>query len=617
MSDRYASRPDTPAPASAPLGDEVIGGLVRDLAADWTMPPQRLGERTWRVRVEERESAHGGSGWRRRVTLSATLAVAATVVLALSAIWLNGPGRLPTTGNDSSSAPSATTSPDGSPARPSSPSPSAAIPSPAPTLAVYGDPLPVSSIVLSGEEHRMLDLTTGGMGPALERSAETDGQFIRRADGGYTCVCFTYDRPFYVNPSAVSLDLVDYDSTGNVERSRALGAHDGAAAVGNGQLVGRTLGVRVSLSERPDRVYVGWVVRTLEGWRSGVDVVDLVAGRIVQEIALPDLALEDAGGSDGPLDTSVDPPLVAVAPDGGRLVISQLRGVFRPNAAGAIDLVSTESGPWGAPIEGGVVGALTAFATGEGTLGPTCAPWPAEVSFASADVLVATCGSAGVLRRVDPRDGRSLGDVPVDGLAGGFAVLASAPDGRRYVWLPLARTLVEVDAVGGRVLRSATIDGLTGAVQPSTGDPLAALADIGRRLGRWIAPPAVAKSILWPAIAISPDGSRLYLLGVSGDDASGGWTGSTGVHVVDTATLTEVATWAPTADWQSIAVGGDGSLVYLVSAPDRAVDASGAVVDDPGRLASLTVVDAPTGEVRVIAGQLDGPFLLLDPRLVP
>jgi hypothetical protein len=183
---------------------------------------------------------------------------------------------------------------------------------------------------------------------------------------------------------------------------------------------------------------------------------------------------------------------------------------------------------------------------------------------------------------------------------------------RRYVWYPLKRTLVEIDAVDGKVLRRTTIDRLTGMVESGTGDPLDVLAELGRRLGRWITPPAQAKILIEGGIVLSPDGSRLYLLGFDGE-----WPeqlGTTGVHVVDTPSLTEVATWAPTADWASMAVSGDGSLVYLFGAPGMAVDVNGGVVSDPGRPASLTVVDAATGEVRAIAGQLDVEYAVLDRR---
>ncbi len=119
-----------------------------------------------------------------------------------------------------------------------------------------------------------------------------------------------------------------------------------------------------------------------------------------------------------------------------------------------------------------------------------------------------------------------------------------------------------------------------------------------------------------PAIAVAPDGSRIYLLGLD-DETPAGLGVSTGVHVVDTATLAEVATWPPTADWMSIALSGDGSLVYLVGVAGMGPDASGRLVEDPARPASLTVLDAASGTMRALAGHLDAEYLLLDPTLVP
>lgn len=92
-------------------------------------------------------------------------------------------------------------------------------------------------------------------------------------------------------------------------------------------------------------------------------------------------------------------------------------------------------------------------------------------------------------------------------------------------------------------------------------------------------------------------GSRLYALGIGqGDPAA---AGSTGIFVFDTTTLAPLDHWAPTADFVSLAVSGDGRFVYAAGAPG--VEASGrpAQVD-----ASITVYDANDGSVRLVAGQM-------------
>ena len=56
------SRPPEPVTARDPLDDAALAALVRDVADDWHMPPQRLDEVTWRDRVGSRTSRRR---WRR------------------------------------------------------------------------------------------------------------------------------------------------------------------------------------------------------------------------------------------------------------------------------------------------------------------------------------------------------------------------------------------------------------------------------------------------------------------------------------------------------------------------------------------------------------------------
>jgi hypothetical protein len=128
--------------------------------------------------------------------------------------------------------------------------------------------------------------------------------------------------------------------------------------------------------------------------------------------------------------------------------------------------------------------------------------------------------------------------------------------------------------------------------------PLDALAGLGRRLGRWIAPSALAKILLEPGLVASPDGTRLYAIGVtSATDPT--TRGSTGIYAYDAATLAPLGHWQPTADFTSIAVSADGRFVYAAAL--GGVDAAG--VGSRNR-ASVTVFDAADGSVRLIAGEL-------------
>ncbi len=604
-------RPAEPGGTGAePPDDAEIGAAVRDAAEGWIMPPHRLGQQTWRDRVRV-DQAGRPTRWTRRIGAAATTAIAATVILAFGAVWLTSPVRQQT-GKVPSVAPSAHVTPF-QPSSPPSPSPAPShgpAPSPLPTYALSGDPLPESSLLVAGEGYRVLDLTTGHMSDSLLPAGDGLGEkFFPAASGGWTCVCPLYDGGFQASTS-VSVELRDYDSTGALTGQRPLNTYDGALADPQVQYWWAPISVQVSRADRPDRAFVGWAVRTADGWQSGVDIVDLTSATVVEKIRLPVFPVTDGtDASQKPTITLAQAPTVRVSPSGDRLVIGEMRSTIPRNAFGvATDPTWTRGGHWSVTLDGDRASQPAAMATGEGTLDALYCQFPIDESFVTEDLYATFCSSPGTMRRVDARTGAALGDVTIAGLGGGMTSVVAGPGGIRYAWLPFSKQLVKIDATAGTVLAITTIDGRTAAVD---GGPLDGLAALGRQVGRWLAPTTAAKIFLDPAMAISPDGSRLYLLGVDADSFADGEPGSTGVHVVDTGSMTETATWAPLADYASIAVSGDGSLVYVTSVPgfiegDRAV-ASGGVI----------AYDAASGTPRLVAGQLNGDMLLLDPALVP
>ncbi len=575
------------------------------------MPPQRLGQATWRDRISRHGVQRVTSGWSRRFGAAATTAIAATVILAFGAVWLTQPGRGPTTGQVATPLPSAISTPynpypDGTP----TPSPRASegpSPSPLPTRAVTGDPLPISSLVVQSEQYQAIDLTTGQMSGPLGNPWQGD-RLVPRGKGGWTCICTTYPGGWGTSTS-VSVELVDYDADGELAGRRFLGTYDGAIGDPQVEYFWSPASAQATRSSRPDRAYIGWTLRLADGWQSGVDVVDLGAGTVVEKIHLPEYPLVDGNDAGGkPILTLAQPPTVRVSPSGTRLVVRQERGVIAHNAYGvATDATWSRTGHWAATIDGDRVSEPAAMADGEGSLDARYCPLPIDEGFASEDVYAAVCPSAGVVRRVDLA-GQPLGDVAVPDLSSGLATAVSAPDGSRYVWLPFTRTLTKVDPIAGRVVATTKISAPTAA---SADGPLDGLASLGRQLGRWLAPTTTAKVYLEPAMAISPDGSRLYVLGIDAESFSDGDAGSTGIHVVDTTDMTEVATWPPVADYVSIAVSGDGSIVYALSGP-RYSDSGASVLK-----ASLTAIDSGTGTVRLVEGQLEADYISFDPALVP
>ena len=605
MRDRDAGRPVSP-------DDGELGDLIRDVAGGWVMPPQRLGQRTWRDRVRLASEATGGrnplaGGRRARVAAAATTAVAATIVLALAATWLTGP-RGQTTGHGSpTTSGTASAGPPSASAGPSAGASAGPSPSPLPTFELLGGPLPVARILVGGDDRRVVDLTDGSTAVLAGATSYRDRFFA--ADDGWRCLCLTLDAP-EGQETSVRIDLVTYDRSG-AERSRvAVETIAGGVADATVVRYGAPVAVAISAAPTPDRAFIGWTVRTPTAWRSGVDLIALVSGQRLSRITLPDAPTTATSGGTGPRPAVVlDPPLVQAASTGGGLLIGQLRG-----SAGPVDLVWDRSVHWSVTLD--APDQPVPLATGAGTLDAGDCSFPDWIGFVAPGGFGAACPDRGVLRRVDP-EGRPLGDVPIPGYAadGAFGAWVSGPGGIGYLGLPFDRTVVAVDLAAGQVLGTVR---LSGPSAEGPGSPIDALAGLARRLGSWIAPPAAAKIWLDPAMAISPDGARLYVLGTTATSLadSGTGAGSTGIHVIDTASLREVATWTATADWMSIATSADGSLVYAAGLPGAPAAGAGER-PDAGIEASLTVLDASDGAVRAIAGQLGSGVITLDPALVP
>ncbi len=203
---------------TTPPDDAELGALVRAVAEDWHRPPQRLDQPTWRERVEvgrRGSRSSGGRRWFGKVAEAGVLAVVATLVLAVSAIFLVGNGRdggvgtvpstNPTEGATGSPDPNATTRPSGS-----APAPAA---SPLPALWVNGDLPSVTSVLMAGNGYRFIDLSTGTPQASLPWERGGWNAPLPRPGGGWVCVCGTYTGTGSAGTSrlAITLDAVDAD----------------------------------------------------------------------------------------------------------------------------------------------------------------------------------------------------------------------------------------------------------------------------------------------------------------------------------------------------------------------------------------------------------------------
>ncbi len=573
-----------------PRDDEELGRLVRDSVETWTMPPVRVDQPGWRERVRSPRARRAATlrGWIGTLGRAATAAVAVFVGAAFLGVWLTMPHGPASPSQSPRHTDTAVKSPN-----PTGSGPAA---SQLPKLLVEGAvPTPSQVVVNVESKFSIVDLGTGTLGQPI--ASGQWGTVVRRAPDGFVyCICLAGDGYARGSFTHMTVTWTRY-AGGAATSSDVVGEYRGEPDPADGADPDQpqNVAVRVSFGPDPGVAFVGWTVHAHPAWKSGIVVVDVSNGAILQRIDLPDTADGTATSR-----TGVDAPQVIGAAAGGRLAIARPTYTWSPPASanatyhfGADAFVAVFDGErlsnvrtLGAASQcGDQVIAAGTLASGNWWLG--CA----------GDQYRRT-----VVRRLSAND-HVIGDTqvstPLDVGERGGGTSAVAPDGSAlFLWSPMALVLTRVDLETGDV---STGKGETA----SAGGPLTAL-------GRWLTPTAAAKVLLSSGIAISPDGSRVYVIGVNSFGAgTDGATGSQGLFVFEASSLAQVDHWAPTADFVSIAVSADGRFVYAAGSPGATAD--GQANQQP---ASITVFDAGDGAVHLIAGQLGNGFLVFPSTII-
>lgn len=546
------------------------------VVSDWHLSEGSKVE-PWQARIADRRTGAGRGARLGLVGRSTAAALALTVIVAIVAALLSTQVGLQPNASQPPNASAPAVGGSTSPSRSAGPTPLA---TPLPSLAAFGPPIAPRSLLVQGIETQAISIPDGQVHRlAAAPTATTSAQILPLPDGRYLCACgqdaVTSDS--YTHRVRVQL----MDASGTVQRSFSAGTYVGTV---DPTVSGAEAATYAALSPDGTTLLQAYTWLTSGGWQVGIDVYDLASGTRQQRFSLGLVPLDTTGlaGLASPVGWG---PLLQIAPDGRHVVLAL------PTAAGNGTVVAERW--WSAALSGDRLSSPVAFPPGASTLkGTDCLTFGSTGlgltgsagAFASADVYVEQCGygSQQRLRRMD-LTGRSLGDValPADfGQTGPAAVAIDTASGIYYGWDPFSGRLLRIDVATGR------IDGSVLVAKPSaaSSDPLAAL-------GRWLSPSALAKTYLDPAMALSPDGSRLYLIGSTADGFAAVGT-STGVQVVDAQTLALLDHWPPSADLDSIAVSRDGNLIYALGGPVQ------------GQPASLTVYDAASGQVRLVLGNL-------------
>jgi hypothetical protein len=564
-------RPPTP-------DDDQLGALVRAAADDWRMPPQRLDQPTWRDRV----GVHGTRrrrGWFARLAGPATAAVVVTVVVAFAAVWLTAPR------SDRGVSVGSSPSPDG--AGPSASTPGRPTPSPLPVLFRNGAlPQPARVMVRADGAYQVADLTTGSLGVPSIATHTGPTTVLPRPGGGWLCICGDSTGSSVGRPTGIDLTLDPVaagGSGGSGTVIRSLHGVEVPNVPAASQL--ELADARASVSMDGRYAFVGWSARAgAAGWTAGIDVIDLTTATVVGAVPIT-VSAEPAGAGQRP--TTRVAPRVDLAPAGDTVLVSSFWYVDDPSPT-----PPSGTDHWTASFDGGAIGSLQPAGATSGT---SCGEFDGGLIDATTYYVLCGTPDGRLMVGRDGVDGHTIDQTEVPRMGSGIdgGALVARQGDHLFLWDPVATRLTRFD------LRSAAVDNATGtaAAMPS-GSALDALADLGRRLGRWMAPSTLAKVFLEPALVVSADGTRIYALGIDsiGGDLS---SGSRGIYAFDVTTLAPAGHWAPTADFISLAISADGRFVY--AAGSAGVDATGAVAPNG---ASVTVYDTTDGSVRLIAGSL-------------
>jgi hypothetical protein len=478
----------------------------------------------------------------------------------------------------------------GSPAASTPPTPRTAVileptASPLPSVEVVGGRFPTERRFVYADGLQVLDLATGTLQPTSQPLYD---QYLPISRDEVVCAC-SLNGIFGGDPAIPpSIRFGRYGMTGTVVLQRELLRFEDVVPV---QDMTNGMGAVSALS--PDRatLYTLVAARRPPSWTIDLYAIDVESGKVVGHASLGRIpvAVEPAAASPSPAASSPPAPpgqppdgiyawpnWLAAAPDGQTLHAVIGYQEVRDS------VWSSHTREWMVPVHDLRPGRPIRIKSTD-SLKPDdwCVDSPA---FIDPKLVVQTCaaaspdgsGAAFYVRRLTT-GGQSLGNLTIDG----------APLSRGYpistLLDPRSRSIVLWDPVGHVVGRISVDDG---TVQ-TTSVPESMFPDApgDRDMG-----PGAS-----PALVQSPDGTKLYTLGLV--PAGGEGPSSSGIWVFDSETLALLQHWPARALLTSLAVSADGTFVYAAGA--QGFDVDGRQRPWP---ASVTVYDAETGEIQVVYG---------------
>lgn len=455
------------------------------------------------------------------------------------------------------------------------------LPTSLPAREVLGGQIPSERRLVYANGLQVLDLATGTL---VTPARSYDDLLLPLSDDELVCACVVrgaIGADGTTPGQGVRFGRFDLNGTPIVERD--LLTFDGVVPVPE---MTEGFNVLAALDAGGRNLFVLDVIRRPPVWTVELHTVDVETGALVGSTVLDSLPVDLAGATSSasarPAGTTPDgiyawANALTVSPDGRTAFVSVNASEVRG------DSWTNGMHEWMVPIRNGKPRSARPLSA-DARLGPDswCLGWP---TFVDPTLLVRVCyrgpgqspaGDA-VVQRVTTA-GESFDDLVIGQPLSdtGQPATTTIDRARRavFIWNPQLHALARVGIDDGQVLAGQVPDSqVPGGRSP--GD------------GRY---PGVE-----PGLALSPDGQRLYALGIG--PASGRAGASTGVWVFDPDTLGVLDHWAPRALLTSLAVSADGRFVYAAGASGLDVDGH----ENPWP-ASVTVYDAVTGEIQVVYG---------------
>jgi hypothetical protein len=533
---------------------------------------------------------------RRRTRRLGVAAVLLTAIAVIGVAWL-GPRLASRPSFDVSffatPTPSTSSSPSRSPSLRPGQTPQVT-PLPAITLP---DGVPQEGrVALLGDTLRVLDLRTGDATEARPMIVGRDAFFADPAGDGWACVCLDDGAGPSGPTQVVRLERIGAD--GRSRGSSDIATISAAASTDFGQ---SDVTMDVDLIPGRAQALLATATRSGRSWELMARTIDLATGTtgapvVIGTIELPTPSVTPTAPPDDPGmptdQSTLDGPRLRIAPDGRSAF---LWGVAQHFAIDTVD--ATVAAGWRVELlaDGSVGAAKSTRGFADMPMYCGVAAWASSDRFAWAcpvDDAERSDGSYHFRIQTMGPDGRTAGRADLEPNVDSYfaAPLFDRANGRVYVWDPLALTIQRVD-VHDLGVDLATFDP---AETEAPGGP----DHGGSSTPDWRGGDSLVRIPLGQ-LAGSTDGARLYGVAIRPVESSGEYRqGSSGVFVIDRATLALLDHWAP--------VGADVSVVTL---PDGRVatsavpgsDADGRAVPWAG---ALTLRDPADGRILARYGRL-------------